>query len=82
MRWAGRAKALGRYITYIDGTGQSSAGEPPVHGRIRVGRVTAYPVPVKSTVGWVSSKTAEASRLQMRGLETTSAARRSRRVLP
>ena len=67
------------HTAYANGTGQLGIEVVPAYGGVEIDGVTVPPDPIFRTGGWVSSERFVVPRLQMRGLETISAARRNGR---
>jgi hypothetical protein len=69
------------HIAYANETEQSSVEVTPAPSGVEVDGIIVLPDPVTWKIGRVLSETALALRLQMRGLETISAAQRNGRGL-
>jgi hypothetical protein len=67
------------HVTYTDENEELGAEMAPARGGAEVAGVAAFPDPNIRRIGRVLSKTALAPRLQMRGLETISAAQHNGR---
>ena len=67
------------HVVYTDENEELGVGMVPAQGGVEVAGITAFPDPEVRRIGRALSKTALAPRLQMRGLETISAARHNGR---